>query len=300
MDRFEEMRVFTAVVEAGSFVKAAETLRMSKAGVSRHLTELESRLGARLLQRTTRRQSLTEEGQLFYERCKMLLAEVEAAETEVNRHSGEVGGLLRINAPLTFGVLHLAPLWPVFKAQHPRLALDITLSDRVVDLVDEGYDVAVRIAQLTDSSLVSRRFATTRMVLCATRQYLQRHGTPVHPRELSLHTVIAYSYWAGRDEWVFQGPDGGDVAVRVQPMMRANNGDTCVAAALAHLGIILQPSFMIGDQLRDGSLVEVLPQYHSAELGIYGVYPTRRHVPSRVRALVDFLADHFAQPPWPA
>ncbi|WP_407850801.1 LysR substrate-binding domain-containing protein [Bordetella petrii] len=298
MDRFEEMRVFTAVVEAGSFVKAAETLRMSKAGVSRHLTELETRLGARLIQRTTRRQSLTEEGQLFYERCKVLLAEVEDAETEVNSRSGEVGGLLRVNAPLTFGVRHLAPLWGVFKAQHPKLMLDITLADRVVDLVDEGYDMAVRISQLADSTLVSRRLASTRMVLCASPDYLRRHGAPAHPRELAAHGTIAYSYWAGRDEWRFLGPEG-EVNVRIQPLMRANNGDTCLAAALAHLGVVLQPTFLVGEALRAGELVELMPQYRCAELGIYGVYPTRRHVPPRVRALLEFLAAHFAQPPWP-
>jgi len=298
MDRFEEMRVFTAVVEAGSFVKAAEALRMSKAGVSRHLTDLETRLGARLLQRTTRRQSLTEEGQLFYERCKVLLAEVEDAETEVNSRSGEVGGLLRVNAPLTFGVRHLAPLWGRFKSQHPKLMLDITLTDRLVDLVDEGYDVAVRISQLADSTLVSRRLATTRMVLCATPQYLQEHGRPEHPKELTMHGSVAYSYWAGRDEWRFHGPEG-EINVRIQPIMRANNGDTCLQAALAHLGIILQPTFLVGDALRAGALVELMPAYRCAELGIYGVYPTRRHVPPRVRALVDFLAEHFAQPPWP-
>ncbi|CAP42207.1 LysR family transcriptional regulator [Bordetella petrii] len=298
MDRFEEMRVFTAVVEAGSFVKAAESLRMSKAGVSRHVTELETRLGVRLMQRTTRRQSLTEEGQLFYERCKMLLAEVEDAETEVNSRSGEVGGLLRVNAPLTFGVRHLAPLWAVFKAQHPRLTLDITLADRVVDLVDEGYDVAVRITQLADSTLISRHLASTRMVLCASPAYIQAHGRPEHPKELAMHAAIAYSYWAGRDEWRFHGSEG-EVSVRIQPVMRANNGDTCVQAALAHLGVILQPTFLVGDALRAGSLVELMPQYRCAELGIYAMYPTRRHVPPRVRALVDFLAGHFAHAPWP-
>ncbi|OZI24922.1 LysR family transcriptional regulator [Bordetella genomosp. 7] len=298
MDRFEEMRVFTAVVEAGSFVKAAEALRMSKAGVSRHVTELETRLGVRLMQRTTRRQSLTEEGQLFYERCKVLLAEVEDAETEVNSRSAEVGGLLRINAPLTFGVCHLAPLWAEFKAHHPRLVLDITLSDRLVDLVDEGYDVAVRISQLPDSTLVSRRLASTRMVLCASPDYIREHGMPEHPRELVTHSTIAYSYWSGRDEWRFHGPEG-EVSVRIQPIMRANNGDTCVAAALARLGIVFQPTFLVGDALRKGTLLELMPQYRGAELGIYAVYPTRRHVPPRVRAVLDFLAAHFAQARWP-
>lgn len=296
MDRFLEMQTFAAVVDAGSFVKAAEALGLSKAAMSRHVGELETRLGVRLLQRTTRRLSLTEEGQVFYARSKELLAGVDEAEAEITSRSGAASGLLRINAPFTFGILHLAPLWGVFRSQYPQVALDVTLADRVVDLVDEGYDVAIRIATLPSSTLISKRLASTRMVLCASPNYLAAHGTPQHPAELAAHAVISYSYLATRDEWHFVGPQG-PVSVKTQPCIHTNNGDTCRAAALAHQGIILQPDFLVGRDLASGTLVELMPAFRALELGIYAVYPTRKHVPPKVRALIDFLAAHFAQTP---
>lgn len=296
MDRFLEMQTFAAVVDAGSFVKAAEALGLSKAAMSRHVGELETRLGVRLLQRTTRRLSLTEEGQVFYARSKELLAGVDEAEAEITSRSGAASGLLRINAPFTFGILHLAPLWGVFRSQYPQVELDVTLADRVVDLVDEGYDVAIRIATLPSSTLISKRLASTRVVLCASPNYLAAHGTPQHPAELAAHAVISYSYLATRDEWHFVGPQG-PVSVKTQPCIHTNNGDTCRAAALAHQGIILQPDFLVGRDLASGTLVELMPAFRALALGIYAVYPTRKHVPPKVRALIDFLAAHFAQTP---
>ncbi len=299
MDRFLEMQTFNAVVDAGSFVKAAEALAMSKAAVSRYVVDMETRLGVRLLHRTTRRLSLTEEGQVFYGRSKELLAELAEAEDEISSRSHAASGLLRINAPFTFGVLHLAPLWGAFMAQNPKVKLDVTLADRLVDLVEEGYDMAIRIASLENSTLVSKRLASTRMLLCASPQYLALHGTPKEPSELAAHAVISYSYWSTRDEWHFTGPQG-PVSVKTNPCIHTNSGDTCRAAALAHQGVILQPDFLVGPDLAVGTLVEVLPQYRSLELGIYAVYPTRKHVSAKVRALIDFLAAHFAQtrPSW--
>ena len=299
MDRFLEMQTFNAVVDAGSFVKAAEALAMSKAAVSRYVVDMETRLGVRLLHRTTRRLSLTEEGQVFYGRSKELLAELAEAEDEISSRSHAASGLLRINAPFTFGVLHLAPLWGAFMAQNPKVKLDVTLADRLVDLVEEGYDMAIRIASLENSTLVSKRLASTRMLLCASPQYLALHGTPKDPSELAAHAVISYSYWSTRDEWHFTGPQG-PVSVKTNPCIHTNSGDTCRAAALAHQGVILQPDFLVGPDLAVGTLVEVLPQYRSLELGIYAVYPTRKHVSAKVRALIDFLAAHFAQtrPSW--
>lgn len=294
MDRFLEMQTFNAVVDAGSFVKAADAMDMSKAAVSRHVVDLETRLGVRLLHRTTRRLSLTDEGRVFYGRSKDLMAELQEAEDEVTARSDAASGLLRVNAPFTFGILHLAPLWGMFKAQHPKVTLDVTLADRMVDLVEEGYDMAIRIATLESSTLVSKRLATTRMVLCASPRYLQQHGTPIHPAELAQHAVISYSHWSTRDEWHFDGPDG-PVRVKTQPCIHTNSGDTCRAAALADQGVILQPGFLVGKDLSDGSLVELMPQYRSIEIGIYAVYPTRKHVSAKVRALIDFLALHFAK-----
>ena len=295
MDRFLEMQTFNAVVDAGSFVKAADALAMSKAAVSRYVVDMETRLGVRLLHRTTRRLSLTDEGQIFYIRSKELLAELAEAEDEITSRSEAATGLLRINAPFTFGVLHLAPLWGGFRAQHPHVKLEVTLADRLVDLVEEGYDVAIRIARLENSTLVSKKLASTRMVLCASPQYLKLHGTPMHPSELVDHAVISYSYWSTKDEWHFTGPLGA-VSVKTNPCIHTNNGDTCRAAALANQGVILQPSFLVGDDLAAGTLVELMPEFRSLELGIYAVYPTRKHVSPKVRALLDFLTHHFSQP----
>jgi len=298
MDKFQEMASFVAVVEAGSFVGAADATGLSKAAVSRHVAELEQRLGARLLHRTTRRLSLTDDGQLFFTRAKEMLAAIDEAESEISSRSGEPSGLLRINAPLTFGVLHLAPLWGRFAQLYPKVSLDIELSDRVVDLVEEGYDLAVRITNLPNSQLVSRRLASTRMVACASPQYLALHGTPAHPDELAQHEVISYSYWAARNEWTFTAPDDSLVAVRTHARIHANNGDTCRAAALDHQGIILQPDFLVADDLRRGDLVELLPTYRAMTLGIHAVYPSRKHLPIKTRRLVDFLVEAFAAPVW--
>lgn len=299
MDKFQEMQAFVAVVEAGSFVRAADALALSKTAVSRLVADLEARLGTRLMHRTTRRLSLTPEGEVFHERCRQLLGEVAEAEAEVTAHAGEATGRLRLNVPVTFGLLHLAPLWPAFMALHPKVELDITLADRLVDLVDEGYDLAVRIARLQASSLVSRPLTSTRMVLCASPEYLRRHGTPSHPSELAQHAVIAYTLLSMGDRWEFGGPQG-PVAVTVTPRMRTNSGDTCCAAALQHQGFVLQPTFLVGPHLASGALVEVLPEYRSIELGVYAVYPSRKHLTPKVRVLIDFLVEAFQMRPWPA
>ena len=295
MDRFVEMQTFCAVVDAGSFVSAADTLGMSKAAASRYVSELERRLGVRLLHRTTRRLSLTEDGERFYARSRELLAGLEEAEAELHSRSGAARGLLRVNAPVTFGIRHLAQLWGAFCELHPQVRLEVTLSDRSVDLVEEGFDMAIRIAALPSSTLVCRQLARTRIVLCASPRYLAAHGTPSAPAELARHAVIAYSYWSGGDEWQFEGPDGR-VSVRTKPSMHTNSGDTCRAMALADQGVILQPGFLVADDLAAGTLVELMPAYRSVTLGIYALYPTRKFVPPKVRALVEFLAEHFARP----
>ena len=299
MDRFTEMQTFVAVVEAGNFVRVTESLGLSKAAVSRHVGNLEARLGVRLLHRTTRRLALTEEGEVFYARCKQLLSELEESEAEVSSRSGQARGQVRINAPVTFGNLHLAELWCAFREQHPQITLDVTLSDRVVDLVEEGYDLAVRIARLSSSTLISRKLSSTRMVLCASPEYLTRRGKPTHPSDLAHHAVWAYSYFAPGDEWPFDGPDG-PVTARIRPVVRTNSGDTCRVGALQHQAIVLQPSFIVGPDLDAGRLVEVMPEYRSIELGVYALYPTRKHVSPKVRLLIDFLVTAFTTPRWPA
>jgi DNA-binding transcriptional LysR family regulator len=298
MDKFQAMQTFVGVVDAGSFVGAADALQLSKPAVSRHIGELEARLGVRLLHRTTRKLSLTEEGEVFYARCQQLLADLDEAEAEIGSRSGEATGTIRLNAPVSFGILHLAPLWGEFRRRHPKVMLDVALADWVADLVEEGYDLAIRIARLPNSSLVSRPLSSTRMVLCASPRYLRKAGKPRHPSALAEHAVIGYSYWSQQDVWEFDGPEGR-VSVKTRPCMRTNNGDTCRAAALQHQGLILQPTFLVGEDLRSGALVEVLPQYRSTELGVYAMYPTRKHVSPKVRLLIDFLVEWFRQPRWP-
>lgn len=297
MDKFQEMRVFAAVVDAGSFVGASNALDMSKPAVSRYVADLETRLGVRLLHRTTRKLSLTEEGEVFYARCIELLGNIEEAEAEITSRSGEATGQLKVSVPVSFGLLHLAPLWAEFMARHPKVALDLTLSDRMVDLVEEGFDVAVRIARLPSSSLVSRKLSSTRMIVCASPAYLKSHGTPRQPSDLAGHAILAYSLLATGDSWEFEGPQGA-VAVKVEPRMRTNSGDTCRAVALRHQGLVIQPSFLVGDDVRSGALVELMPDYRSIEMGIYAMYPTRKHVLPKVRLLIDHLVEAFKVKPW--
>ncbi len=297
MDKFQEMRVFAAVVDAGSFVGASDALDMSKPAVSRYVADLETRLGVRLLHRTTRKLSLTEEGEVFHARCVELLGNIEEAESEITSRSGEATGQLKVSVPVSFGLLHLAPLWAEFMARHPKVVLDLTLSDRMVDLVEEGFDVAVRIARLPSSSLVSRKLSSTRMILCASPAYLKTHGTPRRPSELAGHAILAYSLLSMGDSWEFEGPQG-PVAVKVEPRMRSNSGDTCRTVALRHQGLVIQPSFLVADDVKSGALVELMPDYRSIEMGIYAMYPTRKHVLPKVRLLIDYLVDAFKVKPW--
>jgi DNA-binding transcriptional LysR family regulator len=297
MDKFQEMQTFSAVVDAGSFVGGANALDMSKAAVSRYIGDLEARLGVRLLHRTTRKLSLTEEGEVFYARCKELLNNISDAELEITSRTAEAVGLLRISAPVTFGILHLANLWGDFTAKHPKVSLDITLSDRVIDIIEDGFDVAIRIAQLPNSTLISKKLASTKMVLCASPEYIKRSGQLTHPFDLMHHSILAYTYWSTKDEWTFNGPEGS-VTVKTVPRLRANNGDTNLAGALKHQGIVLQPTFLVGKHLQSGELVELIPEYKSIELGIYAIYPTRKLVSPKVRLLIDFLVQSFKKPTW--
>jgi DNA-binding transcriptional LysR family regulator len=297
MDRALEMQVFCTVVDKGSFVGAAEPLDMSKAAISRYVSGLEERLGARLLHRTTRRLSLTDEGRQFYLQAREVLAMMDEAEQAVSSASPEASGVLRVNAPVSFGVLHLAPVWADFMKAYPKVELEISLSDRLVDLVDEGIDLAVRIARLENSSLVGRRLASTRMCLCASPAYLASHAPIRQLSDVAEHGTVAYSNFASGNEWQFEGPQGRE-SVTTRSVVRCNNGDTCRAIALAGGGVSLQPSFMVAEDLRRGDLIEILPGFRSVELGIYAVYPTRKHLPAKVRALIAFLVERFARPAW--
>ena len=294
MDQFKEIESFVAVAQLGSFVKAADRLGISKAMVSRHVSELEARLGVRLMQRSTRRVSLSDAGAEYLQRCVQILGELHDANAAVSATAVQAQGLLKVTAPLTFGIRHMAPLWGEFLRIHPRVELEVNLNDRVVDLIEEGYDLAVRIGQLASSSLIARRISGTRLVLCASPRYLQQ-AAPIHALDdLGDHDVIAYTYLATGEQWSFTGPQGAR-SITVHPRLRSNSGDTCRAAALADQGIVFQPSFLVGEDLKAGRLVEILPQYAGPELDISVVYPSRHHLSHKVRAMVEFLSAAFAQ-----
>lgn len=292
MDRFSEMQTFVAVVDSGGFTRASEVLGVSRAAVSRQVGELEGRLGTRLLHRTTRRIALTEEGEIFHASCRDVLQSLDEAESEVTARTFVPRGRLRMNVPVSFGITRIAPWLGEFHELYPQVEVDVTLADRTVDLLEEGFDLAIRIGVLQDSSLISRRLATTKLVLCASPRYLEKHGRPNSPADLADHQTIAYSYFSAGNVWEFTGPEGV-VSVTVKPWMRTNNGDTVVRVGASGQGIILQPDFVVDDTVASGELEELLPDYRARDLGVHALYPTRRHVSARVRAFVDFLSERL-------
>jgi DNA-binding transcriptional LysR family regulator len=296
MDRITGLSVFAKVVESSSFAAAARHFGLSPAMVSKHVVALEERLGARLLNRTTRRVSPTEIGRVFYERATRILADLDDAEQEASALQATPRGLLRVNGPLSFGTRQLAPAIADYLAACPEVEIDVTLNDRVADLVEEGFDLAIRIGRLADSSLIARRIAPCLIVACAAPAYLARRGAPRRPADLAEHNCLGYSYAALRNEWRFTGPEGTE-SVRVAGRLNANNGDILRWAALRGEGIVLQPSFIVGDDLATGTLVPVLPGYTPDSLVIQAVYPHSRHLSVKVRSFVDFLVARFGQAP---
>jgi DNA-binding transcriptional LysR family regulator len=297
MDALADIAVFVRVVERGSFTLAADDLSLSRAVVSKYLTRLEERLGARLLHRTTRRLSLTEAGAALFEASRGALERIEEAEAAVAQFQSEPRGRLRVSAPMSFGILHLGPLLADFARSHPKVTMDLKLDDRYVNLVEDGIDVAVRIGALTDSSLVARRLAITRAIACAAPSYLAEHGTPESPEDLATHDCLIYSYLSTANVWRFTAPDGRELPVAINGTLRINNGIVLAEAAVAGHGILLTPSFYVAPLLRQGRLRQILAGYKLKELGIHAVYPQRGHVPPKVRAFVDFLAQRFGRKP---
>ena len=297
-DKFRAMNAFLAVVDAGTFVGGADATAQSKAAVSKQIAELESRLGVRLLHRTTRRLSLTTAGEVYYLRCKDVLASLRDAESEITDQTSQAHGRLRIGVPQDFGLRHLTPLWGPFMQQNPRLQLDVNLTDRTVDLVEEGYDMVVRIGNLPDSTLVARPLAQSGVTLCAAPSYLQAHGYPQTPDDLAEHCLLSYSYLATGNEWRLVDPSGQPSTLRIQPRMQVNSGETCRRLALAGHGITRQPDFMLYEDLREGRLIELLPEWRNHPLPIYAAYPTRTLMPVKVRRLSDFLAQALSNPAW--
>ena len=298
MDRLAGIPAFEGVVAAGSFAGAARALGLSVAAVSKQVRGLEDRLGVRLLQRTTRQVRLTDAGERFHERCRRILADLEEAEREVAARQETARGRVRVSAPMSFGERHLGPLVSAFLARHPDVEIDLVLDDRFVDLLAEGFDVAVRIAELRDSSLVARRLCASRRVLCASPAYLARHGTPAAPDDLPAHRCIGYAYMASGCDWPFRARDGRRL-VRVRGPVMSNNGDVLRVLALDGCGIALLPTFLVSDDLHAGRLREVLPDQLDGDPALWVLHPSRRHVPLAVRAFVDVVVARFAGvAPW--
>ncbi len=298
MDRLRSITALIAVVESGSFVAASQRLHSSKAAISRYIQELETYLGVRLLQRSTRRIALTEAGRDYYHRAKHILADLDDADSAVGANNASLIGNIRINAPLTFGTRYLAPLWAEFMARHPAITLDIELNDRQVDLLEEGFDLAIRIGNLADSSLVSRRLANSHAVLCASPAYLEKYGTPTKPEDLTHHQAISYSYLPTGDVWHFQSVKDGERAVAIKAKMHTNNGDTIRAVVLAGQGIALQPIFQVGPDIKEGRLVTFLPEWSGPSFGIHAVYPSRKNLSVKVKTLIDYLAEKLTGTGW--
>jgi DNA-binding transcriptional LysR family regulator len=287
------MRVLLQVVDSGSFARAAQALGLSNAAVTRQVGALEQHLGARLLHRTTRRLSLTDAGTEFCARARAVLEMIAEAESAAAEGVARPAGVLRMSAPLSFGVLRLADELPGFRTRYPQLKLDIDLSDRVVDLANEGFDVALRIAASLESSLIARRIAPIGLLACASPGYLRRRGTPRSPADLERHEVLSYKYlWSG-DAWSFTDPAGNEARVRVRPAVHATNGDLLRRLSMADGGIILQPDFLVAEELRRGRLVRVLQDYRAMELSLYAVYLSHQHLPTRVRVFIDYLVERL-------
>lgn len=294
MSQLEEMQSFVRVVEAGSITKAAEQMNTVKSAISRKLADLESRLGISLITRTTRSQTLTDAGEHFYQQCKRILDDINELESSIGSEDKGLSGHIKIAAPLSFGLAKLCPILKEFNDLHPDITFDIDFNDRHVNLIEEGFDLAIRIADLADSSLIARRLSTVQFILCASPKYLQEHGTPQSPEDLtSGHTKLHYHF--SQEHWHFKSTSGKKYRVKVPTSsITANNGDFLCQAAIEGYGLAYLPDFICSDAIKTGQLVAVLSSYMgNNKLGTYAVYPQTRHLSQRVSRLIQFLSEYF-------
>jgi DNA-binding transcriptional LysR family regulator len=298
MDRLSALEAFVKVAETQSFSEAAARLGASKSALSRQISGLEAELGARLFHRTTRSLTLTEAGRGYLEKVSQILADLAQADESVTALQTAPRGRLKVNAPLSFGFLHLAPALPDFMARCPELEIDVSMNDRFVDLVEEGFDVAVRIGALQDSSLIVRRLAPIRRVICASPAYLAAHGAPAHPQDLAKHQCLINTNLAPGREWRFAGPDGKPIVAHVGGRISMNSGDALRVAALGGLGLTELPTFIVGRDLQSGTLVSVLGDFTPQTMALHAVYPHARHLSPKVRVFIDFLAERFGPRPY--
>lgn len=293
MDKFESLRAFTQVVECGGFAAAARRMGLSRSAVNKLVLNLEDHLQVQLLHRTTRKVSTTATGQAFYHRCVAILADMAEAEQAVSRQQTEPRGHLRINAPMSFGTLHLAPAIADFLQQYPDLHGELSLSDRFIDPIEEGFDITIRIAQPPDSpSLIAHELCPAPVILCAAPAYLAHHGPPQHPDDLSHHACLTYGHLSSATPWTLIGPEGSH-RVSVSGPLCANNGEPLRQAAVQGLGITLLPRFLIEAELAAGQLVQVLPAYAAPTLSVWVLYPVNRHLSTKVQVFTAFLQARF-------
>ncbi len=297
MDRYAAMQLFLRVVDDGSFAAAAGHSGISRAQASKLIRALEEDLGVRLIQRTTRKLSLTEAGRHYHERVAAAMAALNEAAAEAGQRQTEPRGHLRVSAPTSFATRHLADALTEFLRRNPRIELELDLNDRRADLVRDGFDMAIRIGHLADSSLIARRIAPARMLAVAAPAYLKAHGTPTHPQQLEAHTALLYTLIPHHDLWTF-AREQDTVNVRVHGPLHASNGDVLAAAVVRGLGVAVQPSFIVGDLVRSGELQRILCDWHLPEATIYAVYPAGRALPAKTRSLIDFLAARFGDEPY--
>lgn len=290
MDLFAAMKMYVAVVDGGSFAAAAGKLEMSRAMASKQIQQLEEHLGTRLLNRTTRRLSLTETGREFYERSTQIMNDVDEAEQIAGHMTRLPQGVLRVTIPLAYGQHRLAAILSEYTQAYTQVQLEISLSDRKVDLIEDGLDLAIRIGAMPQSDLIARKIGGVRSVVCAAPAYLARRGIPQTPADLARHACLGYTLTGSGTDWRLEGP-GGPVVIPIAGPIRADNGDMIRLTALAGAGIAFQPEFIVGDDIAAGRLVRLLPAWQSAELGVYAVYPSRKHLSAKVRTFVDFLVN---------
>lgn len=296
MDRLAGMESFVAVAETGSFSAAAKRLGLSRAVVGKRVAALEKAMGAQLLNRTTRRVSITGPGAEFYERCRIIIEEFATAGHELARNQVDPEGIIKLNAPMSFGQLHLAPVLLDFMERYPKIVVHLVLTDQFVDVIAEGYDLVVRIGDLDDSSLISRQLAPVSRILCASPDYIQTSGMPQTPADLAGHRLLHYGWHRTGTRWDLLNSNGS-TSVDVSVGYCVNNAEVLAAAAVAGRGITLLPTFVVGADLQIGRLVRVLPDYEATTVGLHAIWPPSRLQPTRVRRLIDFLVERFAGPP---
>ncbi|SFF02161.1 LysR family transcriptional regulator [Nitrosomonas sp. Nm166] len=298
MDRFENMHAFVRVVEAGSISAAADRIGVAKSVISRRLKELEEHLGVELFHRTTRQMNLTDSGRTFYQQSVRILADILEAEHATSQFHGALRGSLKVALPLSFGLMHLGPAINAFLQAHPDIEFDLDFNDRQVDLLAEGFDLAIRIASLPDSSLIARRLASIQAIMCASPAYLERMGKPRLPEELINHRCLVYNLISNFDTWNLYDADGQLIKTRIVPYLKANNGEFLRDAAAAGMGIVLMPTFIVYKEIESGQLIPLLTEYRYSQLEAYAIYPQTRHLSRRVRAFVDFLIKRFEGSPY--